>query len=231
MSGADAALVVDIDGTLVDSNYQHVVAWSRAFADAGAPVPGHRLHAVMGMGGDKLVAEVLGGAAEQTLGDRIRRRWKEEFDGLLAEVRPLPAAAELLAAARARGVAVVLATSGKPDHTRHALGLLGLDEDSYPLATSEEVDATKPDGDLVSVALRKVGCDRGLMLGDTVWDVLAAREVGIATVGLLTGGISRETLLAGGAVEVRTDARDLLAHLDDVLGAGMDREPSGTGAS
>lgn len=212
------AVVVDIDGTLVDSNYLHVVAWARSFAQKGLMVPSSRLHAFMGMGGDQLVGAVAGDDVEEQHGDELREAWSKQYDALLDDLRPLGRAAEMLAEIHSRGVKVILASSGKLDHTRCSLGLLGLTEESYPMITAEDVEQTKPDGELVQVALEKVGVSSGLMLGDTVWDVKAAARVGVPAICVLTGGIDRAVLQAAGARAVFDDPADVLDHLDEILG-------------
>lgn len=213
------AAVVDIDGTLVDSSYQHVLAWSRAFRRHGITVHLATIHAHMGMGGDRLVTEVAGQDVEDRLGDPLRESWKTEYDELLDEVSPLEDAAELLATLADRGLRVVLATSGKPSHTRRALELLGLSEGTYALATSEDTDVTKPSPDIIEVALSKAGVTKGFAIGDTAWDVKAARAAGLPTVALLTGGIAEHTLREAGAAAVEPSPHELLKHLDDVLHA------------
>lgn len=211
-------IVVDIDGTLVDSSYLHVLAWWRAFADEGIAMTASRLHEAMGMGGDQLVEHVAGARVEESRGDSLRDGWSRHYEETLSEVKPLDRAAELLEEIESHGVRVVLASSGKADHTRRALEVLGLTMDSYPIVTSDEVAATKPDGEIVRKALAKVGATRGVMLGDTVWDVRAAQAAGVPAIGVLTGGIAADLLRAAGAEQVFDDAGDLLDHLaDDVI--------------
>lgn len=211
------AVIVDVDGTLVDSNYLHVLAWSRAFAEREVAVPCARLHRVIGMGGDQLVGEVAGADVERRLGDELRQAWSERYGELLDDLRGLDRAADLLAGIEDRGIKVVLATSGKPEHTRHALRAIGLTERSYPMVSGDEVDRTKPDAEIVQVALAKVDGVCGVMIGDTVWDVEAAARAGVPTVGVLTGGIAREVLLSAHAREVRDDVADVLEDLDAIL--------------
>ncbi|MFL6155768.1 MAG: HAD family hydrolase [Marmoricola sp.] len=206
--------IFDIDGTLVDSNYQHIEAWSRAFGDRGIHVPTWVLHDHMGMGGDQLVAEVAGDEVETDLGDELRAAWSEAYDALLDRVRPFASAAALLSRTAALGTSVVLATSGKPEHTTRALQLLGLDDHSYPIVTSEEVGATKPAPDLVEAALAAAGGRSGLVIGDTVWDVRAAGRAGLPAVALRTGGTARCVLDDAGAVSVYDDPTALLANLE-----------------
>ena len=187
-------VVFDIDGTLLDSNYHHAVAWSRAFDQVlDRHVPAAAIHRSIGMGGDRLVAAVAGDEVEERHGDEIRERWEKEFDRIIDETRLFEQARELLAAAGAAGLKVVLASSSIPKHAAHPLSLL-LDE-----------------------ALAKVGGGRAVMVGVAVWDVEAANAQGIPTIGLRCGGYGRQELLDAGAVVVYEDPADLLAHLDEAL--------------
>jgi HAD superfamily hydrolase (TIGR01549 family) len=216
MNAIDSA-IVDVDGTLVDSNYQQVLAWSRAFAELRVPVELWQLHQHMGMGGDRLVSAVAGEAIEECLGDDLREQWRRHYDDLISEVRPVDGADELLDGLAARALSVVIASSGKPEHTDRAMKLVGIDG-RFPTTDAEDADATKPAPDLVSVAVNKVEGTRAVMIGDTVWDVKAAARCGYPTIALLTGGIARSTLREAGAV-VFESPRDLLNHLDDALEA------------
>ena len=211
-------IVFDVDGTLVDSSYLHLTAWSRAFSDVGVWVPTWRLHRCMGMGGDHLVAEAAGEAVEHAVGDEVRERWRKGFDELLDEVRPLPDAVEVLRSSRRAGLAVVLATSGNEDHVDRTLQILGLGREEYPLVNSADVGATKPAPDLVEKALAEVGGDTAVMVGDTVWDVQAGNSAGVPVIGVLTGGISRAALHDAGALRVYDDVAALREALPDVLG-------------
>lgn len=240
-------VVFDVDGTLVDTNYLHVIAWLRAFATLGPVVPTWRLHHAIGMGGDRLVAEVAGDLVEADRGDDIRAAWEQEYDALLPEVRPFPLATTLLAECRDRGLSVTLASSGIPRHTRHALDVLESDEhsdhslrhephdlgDVVGAATdSEDASSSKPDPELLEEAIGKVSGSSAFLVGDSVWDCLAARRAGLPIVGLLCGGFGRDELLAAGASVVREAPNDLLAHLDETLAAlatPLPRPRTGTG--
>jgi HAD superfamily hydrolase (TIGR01509 family) len=211
--------LVDIDGTLLDSNYHHTVAWSRGFQEAGYTVPLRRIHRHMGMGGDRLVAAVVDDAAEEEHGDAIRERWEKEFDSMLAETRLLDGARELLDGLADAGLQVVLASSGKPKHAGHALDLLDARERTTAWTTSEDAEETKPHPELLQAALSKVGGrpEEAVVIGDAVWDVEAASRIGIPTVALLCGGFGRDELLRAGAVAAYDDPRDLLEQLDVAL--------------
>jgi HAD superfamily hydrolase (TIGR01549 family) len=212
-------VVFDIDGTLLDSNYHHAVAWSRAFDHVlDRHVPVVLIHRAIGMGGDRLVAAVAGDEVEKEHGDAIRERWEQEFDALLPETKLLPGARELLVAVGEAGPKVVLASSSIPKHAQHPLELLRAGEHSDAWTTSEDAEDSKPDPELLEKALQKVSSGDALMVGDAVWDVIAARKEGIPTIGLLSGGYGRHELLDAGATAVFLDPADLLANLDEVLG-------------
>ena len=210
-------IVLDIDGTLLDSTYHHALAWSRAFQAHDVEVPVWRIHRAIGMGGDRLVAAVAGEEVESERGDAIRDRWHEEYDAMIDQARLFEGAALLLDACRERGLAVALASSSAPEHARHALDLLDAESRADAWTTAEDVEASKPDPELVDVALDRVGGGRAVMVGDTVWDVRAAGERGLPTICLLTGGVGRDELEQAGAVAVYEDPCDLLRHLDEAL--------------
>ena len=208
------AALLDIDGTLIDSTYHHAIAWSRAFARHGDPPPLHRLHRAIGMGGDRLVAHVAGDDVEDTRGDALRDAWREEYAELRAEVRPLPGARDLVLALDEQGVRVALASSGDPEFSREAVELLGIGDVVEVLVTSEDVDASKPEPDLVGVTLERLAerepVERAVFLGDTVYDVEAAARAGVPCVALLTGGFGKAELEDAGAVHITTSPADLV---------------------
>ena len=217
-------VVLDIDGTLLDSNYHHTLAWSRAIAAyADRHVPAAVIHRAIGMGGDRLVAAVAGDDLEERHGDDIRERWEREYDAIIGDTRLFEGARELLAAIGDAGPKVVLASSGIPKHADHALELLHADEHSDAWTTSEDAEESKPDPELVAEALDKVAGTSAAMIGDAVWDVEAADRAGLPTIGLLTGGYSRQELLDAGAVAVYDDPADLLEHLDEALAKAAGR--------
>ena len=211
-------VVLDVDGTLLDSNYHHTVAWARAFEHVGISVPLWRIHRAIGMGGDKLVAAVAGDDAEREHGDEVRDRWEQEYDEIIDETVLLPGAKELLAALRERDVDVALASSSIPKHAEHAFELLDADDLADTATTSEDAEESKPDPELVEEALSRLEGGSACVVGDSVWDVEAAKRAGVPAYGVLTGGTSRAELEKAGAVAVYEDARDLLDHLDDWLG-------------
>lgn len=216
MSSFDTA-VLDIDGTLLDSTYHHTLAWSRAFAHVGVDVPAWRVHRHIGMGGDRLVAAVAGDAVEERSGDAVRDRWEQEYDAIIGETRLLAGARELLDALRAAGLKVVLASSSIPRHAEHALDLLDAAERADAWTTAEDAEESKPHPELLDQALARVGGTRAVMIGDAVWDVVAAAERGIPTLGLRCGGFGAAELLEAGAVAVYDDPRGLVEHLEEAL--------------
>jgi HAD superfamily hydrolase (TIGR01549 family) len=209
-------VVLDVDGTLVDSNYHHTLAWARAFAASGYDVPLWRIHRSIGMGGERLVPRLIGDSADRQVGQQVRDRWVEEFDALLDEVKPLPHARDLLAALRQRPVKVVLASSGKPRHTRRWVELLGARDDVDDVTSGGDVD-TKPDPELIDKAVEDVDGGTALVVGDSVWDAEAAGRRGARMVGLLTGGFGRAELEQAGASTVCENIAELVDRLDDLL--------------
>ena len=211
--------LIDIDGTLLDSNYHLSLAWARAFAHLGHDVPLRRIHRHMGMGGDHLVAAVAGDQVEERVGDEVRERGEKEYDDLIAETVLLPGATDLLDALDDAGIRVVLASSSIPRHASHALDLLDADRRAAACTTSEDADESKPDSDLLEQALRKIDAEAAgaVMIGDAVWDVEAASLLEIPTIALLCGGFGRDELLGAGAVATYDDPADLLAHLSAAL--------------
>ena len=211
-------VVLDVDGTLLDSNYHFVIAWARAFEHLGVSVPLWRIHRSIGMGGDKLVAALAGDEVEKEHGDDLRDRWEHEYDELIDETRLLPGAKELLRVLKERGIKVALASSGIPKHAEHAFELLDADELADTTTTAEDVEDSKPDPDLVQEALTRLDSERACVIGDSVYDVEAAQRTGVPAYGLLTGGYGRAELEQAGAAAVYEDLDDLLRHIDDWLG-------------
>lgn len=209
-----AAAIIDVDGTLIDSNYQHAIAWFRAFRDDGITVPIWRIHRHIGMGGDQLVGAVAGEEAERDHGDSLRGGEGEHYRALVSEVRPFAGSGDLLSGLAARGCPVVLASSAREDEIRHYVDLLGAEDDIDGYTTSDDVDRTKPDPDLVHAALEKVTADEAVMIGDSTWDIEAARRAGLDTLAVLTGGFSRAELEEAGALTVYESVAHLAADLD-----------------
>ena len=196
------AAILDIDGTLVDTNYHHAIAWYRAFRQHGVVLPVWRIHRHVGMGGDQLVGAVAGREVEEEQGDAIRVAEKALYLALIEEVEPFAGARELMVELKERGHPLVLASSAKADEVDHYLDLLGAREIADSWTTSADVEATKPSPDLVQAALEKAGGGQAVMVGDTTWDCEAARRAGVETVAVMTGGFSEDELRRAGAVAV-----------------------------
>jgi HAD superfamily hydrolase (TIGR01509 family) len=211
--GTRAALV-DVDGTLVDSNYQHAMAWWRAFHDAGVPVPIARLHKLIGMGSDQLLEQILG-RDDRELEEASGQRFRELRD----EVTVLPGAGRLLRELAERGFTVVLATSGRADDVKHMRSLLGADEWIAAEVNSSEIETSKPAPDIFALALERSGADAAsaVVIGDTGWDIEAAARCGLPCIAVTTGGWSRLDLEERGAREVYEDAEELAAQIDTGL--------------
>ncbi|MGH2716996.1 MAG: HAD family hydrolase [Actinomycetota bacterium] len=202
-------ILLDVDGTLVDTNYHHALAWYRAFRDNGCILPLWRLHRHMGMGGDQLVAAVAGDDTEQRCGDPIREAEGGHYGELIDEVSLLPGARDLLERLSEANWTTVLASSAKAPELDHYLDLLDARHLVSAWTGAADVKATKPQPDLIHVALEKVGASSGLLVGDSVFDCEAAARAGIDSVALLTGGFSREELSGAGAVEVVASIAEL----------------------
>jgi HAD superfamily hydrolase (TIGR01509 family) len=208
------AAILDVDGTLVDSNYQHAIAWYRAFREHELTVPVWKIHRHIGMGGDQLVPALLGDELAEEQGDQVRESEKRLFAELIDEVVPLPGAHELIEELKAREHKVVLASSANADDVERYLDLLDARELADGWTTSADVEATKPEPDLVATALRKAGELSAVMVGDTTWDVEAANRAELKTIGVLTGGFSEAELHEAGAVAVFASAHELRESLD-----------------
>jgi len=210
---AVGAALLDVDGTLIDSNYQHALAWFRAFREHGFVLPVWRIHRAIGMGGDQLVPALLGKDVDEKQGDDIRDTRGPIYKELMPEVQPLEGAHELIADLKERGLTIVLASSSPEDDLEHYLELLDARDLADAWTTEEDVEATKPAPDLVRAALGKAGTDDAAMIGDTRWDVEAAGKAGIETVCLMTGGWSEQELRDAGAVAVFESVDDLRKRL------------------
>jgi HAD superfamily hydrolase (TIGR01509 family) len=212
------ALVLDVDGTLVDSNYLHVVAWSRAFADQGRTVPMADIHRQIGKGAELVVRTLLPDVGDDEV-DAVVDGHGARFAALHDELRALPGADDLLRAAADRGVRVVLASSAKGDDHEANLDALAASDTVHGETSSDDVDEAKPDPDLFEQALEVAGVPstRAVAVGDTVWDVEAAGRAGYPCVGVTSGGIAAAELEAAGAVLVVDGPAELVERLDEVL--------------
>ena len=209
------AALLDVDGTLVDTNYHHALAWYRAFRALGETLPLPAIHRHIGMGGDQLVAALAGDAFEREHGDEVRDAEGERYAELIGEVAPLPGARELLERLRGRGHAIVLSSSAKAHEVEHYLDLLDARDLADGWTTSADVEATKPAPDLVEVALEKAGGGPAVMVGDSTWDCEAAKRAGLDTIAVLTGGFSAAELRDAGALVVYSSIVELRESLDE----------------
>jgi HAD superfamily hydrolase (TIGR01509 family) len=191
--------ILDVDGTLVDTNYQHAIAWYRAFRQHDKLLPIWRIHRHIGMGGDQLVAALAGEEWDEEHGEDVRTAEKALYMALIEEVEPLDGARRLIEDLKERGHTVVLASSAKESEVDHYLDLLDARDLADGWTTSADVDATKPEPDLVKAAIAKAGGGEAVMVGDTTWDVEAAKRAGVDTITVLTGGFSEAELRDAGA--------------------------------
>ena len=210
------AVVLDVDGTLVDSNYQHALAWHRAFARHRRDVPVWRAHRAIGMGGDMLVPALAGEEWDAEHGDAVRADESVLFGELMHTVTPLPGARALLELLKARGHAVVLSSSAREEELHAYLDLLGARDLVDAWTTAADVERTKPHPDVIQAGREKLGePDESVMIGDSVYDVRAAHAAGLPTVAVLTGGFGAAELEAEGAAAVFDDLTALLPAIDD----------------
>ena len=207
--------VLDVDGTLVDTNYHHAIAWYRAFREHGLTMPVWRIHRHIGMGGDQLVAAVAGKRVEDRQGDSIRAAETALYADLIGEVQSFADARRLLELLDGRGHRLVLASSGKRDEVDHYLDLLDARELVEAWTTSADVTQTKPDPDLVHTAVDKVGGGRAVMVGDSTWDCAAAARADVPSLAVLTGGFSEQELRQAGAQVVFESLTELCERLDE----------------
>lgn len=206
-------MVFDLDGTLVDSNFLHVISWSRAFAEAGCWAPMAAIHRLVGVGSSLLVKEVLGGEAPV---EEVAEGHGRHFDRLKPELRAFPEARELLEDLAARGARVVLATSSRQEDVDALVSTFGPTDAVAAITSGADVEEAKPEPDVLIAAIEKGGVDpeRAVLVGDSVWDVEAAQRAGIPCVCVLTGGTARADLEGAGAAAVYDDVADLRARLD-----------------
>ena len=209
------AAILDVDGTLVDTNYHHTIAWYRAFRQNEVVLPIWRIHRHIGMGGDQLVEALGGERLEHEKGDDIRAAESVLYGELMSEVEPLQDARELIEDLKERGHAVVLASSAKKHEVEHYLDLLDARDLADDWTTSDDVEATKPEPDLVVAAVEKAGGGEAVMVGDSTWDCEAAKRAGLDTIAVLTGGFSEAELRDAGAMAVYVSIGDLRESLDE----------------
>ena len=214
------AFLFDLDGTLVDSVYQHVLAWREALEAGGIYLAVWRIHRQIGMSGGLFVnalARETGHTVSPEEAERIQEVHGEAFKRYASQVRALPGAQELLSYLTKSGVPWAIATSGRLQSARLSVDMLGVGDD-VPIITRDMVAHAKPDPDLFLAAAEKLGVaiEDSVVIGDSIWDLLAARRARALGVGLLSGGYGREELERAGAYRVYNDPADLLRHLDEV---------------
>jgi HAD superfamily hydrolase (TIGR01549 family) len=207
--------LLDLDGTLVDSNYQHAFAWYRAFRRHDIVLPMWRIHRHIGMGGDQLVPALAGDDVEQRLGEALRKASALAFKQLRNECTGLAGAHKLLSELKRRGHTVVLASSSSPDDLAHFLDLLGIQPFVDAWTTADDVEQTKPHPDVIEVALERASADHAVMVGDSGWDIDAAANAGLETICVITGGWSKQELRDRGAIAVYDSLVELRDSLDE----------------
>ena len=216
-------VIFDIDGTLVDTNYQHALAWYMAFRQHDLHLPIWQIHRHLGMGGDQLVTAVAGEDAEAEHGDALRTAHDALYLASIQTTSVFEGSRALLVELKERGWRVVLASSAKEQEVDHYLDLLDARELADGWTTSEDVENTKPEPDLVLAAIEKLGTADAVMVGDTPWDIEAAGKADVATIAVMTGGFSRAELEEAGAVAVFASIAELRARLDETpLGARLE---------
>ncbi|WP_257168338.1 HAD family hydrolase [Bradyrhizobium sp. SRS-191] len=219
----ETAFLFDLDGTLVDSVYQHVLAWKTALDAENIELSVWRIHRKIGMSGGLFTNQLLretGFAMEPDRIERLRRAHAAAYQGLGRQVRPLPGARELLAFLTDAGIPWAIATSGRMETAAVNLAALGVDPKQSAVVTRDEVRYAKPDPDLFLAAAARLDApiERAVVIGDSIWDMLAATRCRALGVGLLSGGYGSEELRQSGAIRVYEDPADLLDHIDEVGG-------------
>jgi HAD superfamily hydrolase (TIGR01509 family) len=211
---ADAVLL-DVDGTLIDANYQHALAWYRAFRRFDIVLPVWRLHRHIGMGGDQYVAAVAGEDVEERCGDGLRDAHSEEFAPMRDECAPLDGASDLLRELKRRGLTVVLASSSDEGDLEFFVDRLDAKDCIDSWTSKDDVERTKPHPDAIESALEKAGTRDAVMVGDSRWDIEAAANAGLQTICVLTGGWSEQELRDHGAAAVFDSIPHLIEHVDE----------------
>jgi HAD superfamily hydrolase (TIGR01509 family) len=206
------AVLFDVDGTLVDTNWFHTLSWWRAFQKRGEDIPMSRIHPLIGMGSSELLTEIFGEVRSD-----LKDGHTEEFDAFIPELHAFPSAGELVKAVAKRGGRVVMCTSSKQAHLEPMLEEVDVGDAVDEVVNADDVEQSKPAPDVFAAALKKLDIDpqQAIAIGDTTWDVEASKKLDLPCVCVLTGGTEREELERAGAVAVYEDVADLLEHLDD----------------
>ena len=209
------AAILDIDGTLVDTNYQHALAWYHAFRQQEIVVPIWKIHRAIGMGGDQLIPHLIGEERAEELGDALKAAEDPLYLTMIEQVEPFAGAHDLIADLKDKGHTVILASSAKGKDLDHYLDLLDARDLVDGWTTSDDVEETKPQPDLVNAALEKAGVDSGIMVGDTTWDIEAAKRAGQETIAVLTGGFGADELKEAGAIAVFESIEELRQRIGE----------------
>ena len=223
MTRNDVSFIFDLDGTLVDSVYQHVMAWQEALQGEHIDLSMWRVHRRIGMSGGLATSMLLREvdvAISPTLLDRLQIRHSDAYNRLARSVRPLPGALQLLEYLRRTEIPWAIATSGNMDVAKYNLELLGIEPKTVPVITRDDVKRAKPDPDLFLAAADRLQVDvtASVIIGDSIWDMLAARRARALGVGVLSGGYGQDELERAGAIRVYEDPADLLRHIDEIGG-------------
>lgn len=213
------AVVFDVDGTLIDTNYLHAVTWWEAFRQYGHHVPMARIHRTIGMGSDKLLDHLLPGDRDRSVDDELRAAHTALYAPYWPRLRAFEGAADLLRACAHRGLQVVLASSASEREMRVLRDALDADDVITAATSATDAQESKPAPDILQIALERaqVGAESAVFVGDTIWDVQACKEAGLACIALLTGGIGRDELRESGAAEIYEGPAELLTMLADSL--------------
>jgi phosphoglycolate phosphatase-like HAD superfamily hydrolase len=209
------AVIFDVDGTLVDSNYQHALAWYRAFRSVQITLPIWRIHRHVGMGGDRIIGALAGDDVERHHGDTLRAGHGSEFASMIDEVAPLDGARDLLIALQDGGIEVTIASSGEREMVDRFLDLIDAGDTVGTVISTQDVGQSKPAPDLVETAAKQAQAQSPVMIGDAVWDARSAIDAGVPFVAVLSGGFSAQELLEAGASAVYKSPRDILEHLGE----------------
>lgn len=213
-----SAVLFDVDGTLVDSNFLHVDAWSRAFAEMGTPVDSWRIHRAIGQDSARLLEQLVGERDEEWI-TRAKDLHSQHYTEQSGRLRAFDKAADLLRELSGRGIRVVLATSAPEDELKMLMDVLDAEDAIHATTNADDVATAKPEPGIIEVALDRAGAQPSgaLFIGDSVWDMMAAARAHVRSAGLLSGGVGPSELLEAGAVSVFDDPADLLARIDGVL--------------
>jgi HAD superfamily hydrolase (TIGR01509 family) len=222
-------VLFDIDGTLMDTNNLHVTAWVRAFRQGGYSIPPERITVEIGKGGDNLIPSILGepqSKADEEEQQRISDGHGDEYMKLIDQARPFPAAANILALLHQRGIKIALATSAGDDEVKHYLGYLNADQNVDEITTIADVKDSKPAPDVFAVALKKLGLEpsEAVAVGDTPYDISAARKIDLPCVAVVSGGFSRAQLEAAQPVAIFQNVSELQNHLDELIQLDFNEE-------